>query len=340
MKSAKNLIADIRPLPVKDRSSLGKVTLHLEETTQITAVGVIYGLEHTLMGEGFTAKIFLDQYNQRIKVTEYEATDYDAMLMKVRKVAEANNFDKIIFMAARKDFQRLLTHGYVLEAVLKYYLNGNDAYVCSKFRSQERLTSHNLMDEVILIEDVMGDPVTTYDPPKELSLPEGYVVSLAKTKDIPELIELYQSIFETYPSPLIHADYLEAVFAKEAIFVVAKKDGRIMAAASGEIYPQQRSVELTDCATHPEARGLGLMSYLLEVLAYEFHQRDYQCAYTMARARSFGMNKTFHRLGYEFMGRLVNNCDIYGAYEDMNIWVRNLKDSPPSPLSYQKGTAW
>ena len=30
-------------------------------------------------------------------------------------------------------------------------------------------------------------------------------------------------------------------------------------------------------------------------------------------------------LGYEYSGRLVNNCDIYGQFEDMNIWVKLLE---------------
>jgi hypothetical protein len=47
----------------------------------------------------------------------------------------------------------------------------------------------------------------------------------------------------------------------------------------------------------------------------------------MARARSFGMNMVFYQLGYEFNGRLVNNCDIHGGYEDMNIWVKDLRRS-------------
>jgi hypothetical protein len=34
------------------------------------------------------------------------------------------------------------------------------------------------------------------------------------------------------------------------------------------------------------------------------------------------MNIVFMRAGFEYCGRLINNCDIYGQYEDMNIWVK------------------
>lgn len=244
--------------------------------------------------------------------------------LKVRFIAEANGFDKILCMASRRDWQQFLRYGYVLEAVLKYSLNGEDAFVVSKFRSQERLTSHNLMEEILLIEKVMEEP----RPPQHLSAqPQGFGFRLARQDDVPELIALYQSIFETYPSPLIHSSYLDAVFQKDTLFAVCTREGEIVSAASAELQPHLRSAELTDCATKPGARGLGLMSHILALLEREIGERGYVCAYTMARSRSFGMNNVFYRLGYEFLGRLVNNCDIYGAYEDMNIWVRDLRAS-------------
>ena len=58
----------------------------------------------------------------------------------------------------------------------------------------------------------------------------------------------------------------------------------------------------------------------------------------MARARSYGMNAVFHGMGYEFMGRLVNNCDIFGAYEDMNIWVRRLPGDAPGGAAPRAAT--
>lgn len=316
------LIDDIKPTPTKGRSSLGVVELTLDEGQSVKAVGVVYGLEHRISGEGYQATLFLDQYNQRIKIVDYEADDIERLVLKVRFLAEANGFDKIICMAPRKDWQQFLRYGYVLEAVLKYYLNGDDAFVVSKFRSQERLTSLSLMEEILLIEKVMTHP----RPSRRVVVPpEGVTFRLARRDDVPELIALYQSIFETYPSPLIHSSYLDAVFQKDTLFAICTRAGEIVSAASAELQPHLRAAELTDCATKPGARGLGLSSHILMLLEREIAQRGYICAYTMARSRSYGMNNVFYRLGYEFLGRLVNNCDIYGAYEDMNIWVRDLR---------------
>lgn len=323
------LVPDIDPVPVKERAPLGVVELALDEGQTVRAIGLVYGIEHEISGDGFRATVFLDQYNQRLRVYNYEATDYEALILKLRWLAEANGLDKIICMAFPRDWERFLRHGYVLEAILKYYHGGEDALVMSKFRSQERLTSPNLMQEILLIEDILSrEPM----PGPRHPAPEHHV-RLAQPDDIGPLIDLFRSIFRTYPTPLIHRSYLENVFQTESLFAVCEHDGAIVAAASAEMHPRVRAAELTDCATRADARGRGLMSALLQRLESELKRRDFICAYTMARARSFGMNAVFHQLGYEFNGRLVNNCDIFGAYEDMNIWVRDLRRlgtaSPP-----------
>jgi hypothetical protein len=44
--------------------------------------------------------------------------------------------------------------------------------------------------------------------------------------------------------------------------------------------------------------------------------------YTIARALSAGMNITFAKAGYRYAGTLVNNTDISGTIESMNVWWR------------------
>jgi len=320
-------VDDIKPVPTTQRAPQGIVDICLDEGQTVRLVGMVYGLEHDISGEGYQARLLLDHYNQRIKLLSYEAGAIEALVLRMRSLAEANGFDKIIVMAPRRDWQRFLRFGYVLEAVVSHYLQGEDAYVMSKFRSQERLTSHPLMEETLLIEKVMeGDAAAKPQP-----LPLGHKVRLARKTDIPSLIALYSQIFESYPSPLVHAGYLETVFQKETLFAVCADGDRIVAAASAELIKPHRAAELTDCATQPEARGRSLMSHILAFLEEELSRRSYLCAYTMARARSYGMNNVFYRLGYGFSGRLVNNCDIYGAFEDMNIWVKRLPVSTAVP---------
>ncbi|MDD4426034.1 MAG: hypothetical protein PHS40_08920 [Mariniphaga sp.] len=47
-------------------------------------------------------------------------------------------------------------------------------------------------------------------------------------------------------------------------------------------------------------------------------------AYTIARLAEPGMNKTFMNAGYKFSGTLVNNTQIAGSIESMNIFYKPL----------------
>lgn len=47
-------------------------------------------------------------------------------------------------------------------------------------------------------------------------------------------------------------------------------------------------------------------------------------AFTIARALSYPINATFARAGYAWAGTLVNNTNICGGFESMNVWYRAL----------------
>lgn len=300
---------------------MGLVRLTLDRGVKTTVVGQVYGLDFEIEGVGHDVRIFFDYYSKRLKVLDYEATDYAAMTHRLEWLAEANDFDKVFLKASKDDWQIFLTFGYVLEGILKYYFNGEDAYVMSKFRSVGRINSPHLIEESDLIETLMRDDREYVAPP----LPENYTLTLATRDHIPGLVALYRRVFETYPSPLTHPDYILQTMERNVVYrVIMNGEGDIVSAASAEIDEKHKNAEMTDCATNTSERGKGLMFHILHHLEDDLRERGVTTAYTLARAQSKGMNRVFYRLGYEFSGRLVNNCDIYGEYEDMNIWVKRL----------------
>ena len=90
------LVPDVPPTPSRPRASMGIVELALDESQTVRAVGVVYGLEHTVRGEGYEAVLFLDKYNQRIKVLEYRATDVQALEWGVRASHDPHKPKKIV----------------------------------------------------------------------------------------------------------------------------------------------------------------------------------------------------------------------------------------------------
>jgi hypothetical protein len=55
----------------------------------------------------------------------------------------------------------------------------------------------------------------------------------------------------------------------------------------------------------------------------EMKARKIKTLYTIARATSHGMNKTFGRQGYIFAGTLINNTQIGESIESMNVWHKS-----------------
>ncbi|HWV38996.1 MAG TPA: putative beta-lysine N-acetyltransferase [Vulgatibacter sp.] len=315
------------PRPMRVKRPLGRVKLVVGASGETAELhGVVYGLEQEIAGEGFRARLLFDAYNRRLKVLDYHVEDYRAFADKLGFLADSNRFDKIWILARPKDWERFVRLGYMLEGTLRYALRGKTAYMVSQFRSNRRLRSPELRKEIDLLDRILARELR----PTPRRLPAGYSLDFAREEDLEGILALYRRVFETYPSPLTHREYLIDVLHRGSVFrVVRNPEGEVASVASAELSPEHLSAELTDCATHPAERGRGLMSVILKALEQDLRRLGYRCAYTLARAPSFGMNAAFHALGYEFNGRMINNCDIYGGFEDMNLWSKDLRQRRP-----------
>src|SRR5690606_7053631 len=86
---------DVLPRPIrKGRRPMGRVRLVVDEGQTTDVLGICYGIEHEVSAPGYRVKVFLDYYTRRLKVMSYRASDYGAMLAKLKFLADANRFDK------------------------------------------------------------------------------------------------------------------------------------------------------------------------------------------------------------------------------------------------------
>lgn len=301
---------------------MGLVRFVLDKGVTTTVVGTVYGLDFEIEGDNYTVNVFFDYYNRRLKILDYEAEDYTAMIQRLAWLAESNDFDKIFVKAGHEDFQKFLSHGYMMEGVLRYYFRGQDAFVLSRFSSTSRMRNDALLEEAKLIEDLIYNSAPAAG---RLPLPDEIELVRASNRHIPALVSIYRSVFETYPSPLTSADFVKSTMERSCLYTLATRNDEALAVACADISKKHSNAEMTDCATFPHARGQGLMQHILTALEDDLREKEIMTAYTLARAGSVGMNRVFFRLGYEFSGRLVNNCDIFGQFEDMNIWVKRLR---------------
>ncbi|RYD06242.1 hypothetical protein N752_04955 [Desulforamulus aquiferis] len=153
-------------------------------------------------------------------------------------------------------------------------------------------------------------------------MPEGYYLREVRENDVNRLVKLYRKVFASYPSPLLNPDYILETMKSQAYFLAVFHNDVPVSAGSAEMDFINQNAEITDLATHPEARGLGLITVIMRGLEREILKRNYKCLYSLCRAGIPGVNRALYKLGYTFRGRLINNCHIGGRFEDMNIWVK------------------
>ena len=81
---------------------------------------------------------------------------------------------------------------------------------------------------------------------------------------------------------------------------------------------------MTDFAVLPSERGKKLAMRLLQVMEDFLSAYKFRSFYTIARLKSLSMNKTFRNNGYRYSGTLINNTQIAGNIESMNVWYKQV----------------
>ncbi|WP_050615299.1 putative beta-lysine N-acetyltransferase [Bacillus testis] len=265
----------------------------------------------------YSVSYTVDPFNERIRVDDYYGCIGQILDLCHEKMLH-HGFSKLIFKARREQCADLLARGYVLEAMVKGFFGGSDAYFFSCYYSSDRRNSAGWAEEDELMLRVRLHKGEKKDPK------ESYPLVLCTEEHAEALASLYQSVFNVYPVPMDDPAYIVSCMEKGSVFLAFQDSDSLISAVCGEIDKERRNAEITDCATKPEYRQFGLMQKLIRLMETELRQRAIHCLYSIARAKSFGMNAAFDRLGYAYTGRLANNCYIFDDMEDMNMWCKQL----------------
>lgn len=269
--------------------------------------------------KGVPIEIGLDLTNNRLKVLSVGAADYSKLAEWIKGVAGEKNLGKILFNSRKDGCLDLESAGFVLEGTIPGFFNGEQAYCYSFFINPARSRSPYLEEEDKILRDVCAKKAPER---REAILPPGYILREVREDDVENLVSLYKNVFASYPSPLFDPGYVKEVMKKHVYYLAVFDKGVPVSAGSAEMDLINRNAEITDLATHPHARGLGLITVLMKALETQMRERRFNCLYSLCRAGVPGVNRALYKLGYTFQGRLINNCHIGGRFEDMNIWVK------------------
>ncbi len=263
-----------------------------------------------------------DPHNRRLKV--YGLIDKDAQGLKPKSLLEAASegdaLTKLTLYARPGEPVVWSDHGFREEARIRGFFGDDaDAVLWAAYTDSARARAGDAGELDRVVETARGKG------PARPALPEGWRSEPASENDAGELSDLLAFVFPDYPSSIDPGHLARQIRMRANLFRwVRDGDGEMVAAASAEIDHRRRSAEMTDCATRPEARGRGLMVYLLRALEDDLAAGPgITGLYTLARAGEVGMNCAFAKLGYDYTGRLVNNCRMPGGWESMNVWCRS-----------------
>ncbi len=260
------------------------------------------------------------KYNNRIYLMKLAKEDMPNIISVMDNIAKQNKYTKIFAKIPYCVNKEFLENGYVLEATIPNFYANEAALFISKYYSENRTNINNedKMKEIIKV----ATSKEAIIPPMDLE--KSYTFSLCEEDDSKQMSKLYKEVFETYPFPIENEEYIKKTMKENLYYFAIKYKGEIVSLASTEMDYSTKSVEMTDFATHPNFRGNGFSLFLLNKMEEFMRKENFKITYTIARALSYGMNITFSKLDYDYCGTLINNTNISGSLESMNVWSKQL----------------
>ncbi|MFH0702663.1 MAG: putative beta-lysine N-acetyltransferase [bacterium] len=258
--------------------------------------------------------------NNRIYLMKLCEDDITEIIPELNNIALKYKYTKIFAKVPKCTEQYFLNDNYVIEASIpKFYKGKEDALLIAKYFSSERNISLDKEKNLLILETALKKIKIQ----EELNLKEGFYFKKIQPQHAEKLTKLYQKIFITYPFPINNPDYILKTMQENIEYFAIWQENEIIAAASSEIDMKEQNVEMTDFAILPEYRGNDFAIYLLKKMEEKMKEYNVKTFYTIARALSYGMNIAFSKMGYIFSGTLINNTNICGSLESMNVWYKN-----------------
>lgn len=265
-------------------------------------------------------KICVDYVNSCVKIIKFHNMSFQNIKRLIHFVSK-QHLGKIICNCDIECLDNFIKAGFQMEGKIDGYFKGEDAFCMSYFIFKNRKSyNEHSKEDLILRQSLNKKDTFNYN---DVNL--NYHIRNASESDIKDMIKLFFRVFPTYSSEIFSEDYLRSTLNKKVLYKVAvDNDGRIIGTASADLDRENLNAEITNCVTHPHYRNKGILSNIIYSLELDLKNMGFITLYSLSRAIHPGINFVLSKHGYTFRGILVNNCNICGGFEDMNIWVKNI----------------
>jgi putative beta-lysine N-acetyltransferase len=262
------------------------------------------------------------KHNDRIYLMKLVQEDFAEIIQTLHKLSTENSYTKIFCKVPKWAAPLFFSDGYMLEASIpKFYNSEEDAFFVSKFLNSDRRLAIekpalNTLSELLVHKNNSNRTL-------KKSTTE-FAVRKLNINDVNSIVEIYKQIFLSYPFPIHNPDYISETMDEDVQYYGIEVNEKLAAIASSEIDKKGLNAEMTDFATSGEFQGMGLANILLRHMETEMKEQGIATLYTIARLNSIAMNKTFLRLSYNYSGTLINNTNIAGKIESMNVYYKHI----------------
>jgi len=257
--------------------------------------------------------------SDRIYLMKLHPSDAASIIPVLFDLAHKNGYTKIFAKIPATYYPQFLMAGFQIEASVPGFYRGNeDGLFLGHYIDASRKFIKN---EYI---KTLGELLTSEANPIDQQKLDQYSFRILNEEDIEQMITVFRQVFASYPFPIFDPHYLKETMEDGVIYFGAFKDERMTGISSAETDASSLNAEMTDFAVLPEARGKRLALHLLNQMEQHLKNSSYRTLYTIARLHSPSMNKTFMNMSYKFAGTLINNTQISGGIESMNIWYKNI----------------
>ena len=266
-------------------------------------------------------KIYVDYANKRIKIIDLENITVKN-IKRIIHFSSKQHLGKVICICDSKTVEIFTEAGFEVEGKIDGFFKGQDGFYLSYFISSDRKICSNFSKKELLVKQCLAVK-NTFTRRSENS---KYSIRNANETDIKEMVKLFSTVFSTYPSPVYDEEFIKKTMEENVLYKVAVYEGKIIGIASADMDKENLNAEMTDCATYPDYRGKGVLSNIIYSLELDLRNKGFITLYSIARAINPSINYVLSKQNYKYTGRLINNCNICGTFEDMNIWVKNIND--------------
>lgn len=261
--------------------------------------------------------------NDRVYLMKLANEDKVDIINTIYNLAILKRYSKIFAKVPVSNIDIFLDNNFKEEARIPGFYNGKEdgCFLGLYFSAKRSFVSPKSKQ---LIKTIIEESTKTYSS-EHLVLDSLYTIKRITEEDITQLSHLYKKVFKVYPFPIFKEKYLLDTMGDNIRYYGVFKGEKLVAASSAEMDIKAENAEMTDFATHPEYLGNKLSMFLLMEMEKDMKATGIKTVYTIARATSHGMNKTFGRMQYSFGGTLINNTLIGESIEHMNVWYKHLK---------------